>query len=148
MGHVAGRVAVATALLLAASYLLQAEDSRPFSAAQLPVAAVQLAPILTVQAGNGDREYFVSHRDIVPLGSSAISLPILMYHYIRKPPSIRADMLGFKLSVSPEDFEAQMDWLSANRFHPVNFNQVRAYFAGTTALTRPPRALTRARPPS
>ncbi|TME42264.1 MAG: polysaccharide deacetylase family protein [Chloroflexi bacterium] len=138
MGHVAGRVAVAAALLLATSYLLQADDSRPFSAAPLPVAAVQLAPILTVQAGNGDREYFVSHREVVPLGSPAISLPILMYHYVRKPPSIRTDMIGFKLSVSPEDFQAQMDWLYAHHYHPVNFNQARAYFAGSTALpTRP-----------
>jgi len=142
VGHVAGRVAAAAALLLATSYLLQADDSRPFSTAVLPVAAVQLAPILTVQAGSGDREYFVSHRDVVSLGSSVISMPILMYHYIRKPPSIRADMLGFKLSVSPEDFEAQMDWLSANRFHPVNFNQVRAYFAGTTALPSRPIVIT------
>jgi len=128
--------------LLATSYLLQADDSRPFSEAPLPVAAVQLAPILTVQAGNGDREYFVSHRDIVPLGSSAISLPILMYHYIRKPPSIRTDMLGFKLSVSPEDFQAQMDWLYANHYHPVNFNQSRAYFAGSTALPSRPIVIT------
>jgi len=137
VGHVAGRVAVAAALLLATSYMLQSDDSRPFSAAPLAVAAAPLPPILTVQAGNGDREYFVSRREIVPLGRASISLPILMYHYIRKPPSIRTDMIGFKLSVSPEDFQVQMDWLYANHYHAVNFNQARAYFAGTAAL--PPR---------
>jgi len=142
VGHVAGRVAVAAALVLATSYLLQADDSRPFSAPKHLVAAVEPAPLLTVQAGNGDREYFVSRREIVPLGSTSISLPILMYHYIRKPPSIRTDLLGYKLSVTPEDFQAQMDWLYANHYHPVNFNQVRAYFAGTSALPSRPVVIT------
>ncbi len=139
VGHVAGRVAVAAALVLATSYLLQADDSRSFSAPKHLAAAVEPAPLLTLQAGNGDREYFVSRREVVPLGSSAIRLPILMYHYIRQPPSIRTDQLGFRLSVSPEDFQAQMGWLYANGYHPVNFNQVRAYFAGLAPL--PPRPL-------
>jgi peptidoglycan/xylan/chitin deacetylase (PgdA/CDA1 family) len=35
-----------------------------------------------------------------------------------------------------------MDWLDANHFHPVNFNQARAYFAGTTALPSRPVVIT------
>jgi peptidoglycan/xylan/chitin deacetylase (PgdA/CDA1 family) len=134
---------VVAALLLATSFLLQADDSRPFlDRTTQHVATVQLAPILNVQAGNGGREYFTSRREIVPLGSAAVTLPILMYHYVRKPPSIKTDQLGFKLSVSPADFQGQMDWLYANHFHPVNFNQARAYFAGTTALPSRPVVIT------
>jgi len=123
MGHVAGRVGVAAALLLAGSYLVQADDSlaataRRAQAAGMPIATIQTAPILTVAAGSGDREYFISRHQIVPLGAPTIRLPILMYHYIRKPPSIRADPLGFKLSVSVADFESQMDWLHGHGYHP------------------------------
>jgi len=130
------------ALLLASCYLLQADDSRPFSQRTEHVATVQLAPILNVQAGNGDREYFISRREIVPLGSPSIRMPILMYHYVRTPPSIKTDQVGFRLSVSPADFQAQMDWLGSNHYHPVNFNQTRAYFAGTTALPSRPIVIT------
>ncbi len=137
MGSVAGRVGVATALLLATAYLLQMDDSLVARRALAAAAPVQAAPILTVQAGSGDREYFAAHHEVIPLGASTISLPILMYHYIRTPPPIRTDLLGFKLSVAPEDFQAQMDWLYVNHYHPVNFNQVRAYFEGTHTL--PPR---------
>ncbi|TMC54885.1 MAG: polysaccharide deacetylase family protein [Chloroflexi bacterium] len=146
MGHVAGRVGVAAALLLATSYLLQVDDSlavpRPAHAAGLAAVTVQVDPILTVRAGSGDREYFISRHQIVPLGAPTIRLPILMYHYIRKPPSIRADPLGFKLSVSAADFEAQMDWLHGHGYHPVNFNQVREYFNGVRPLPARPVVMT------
>jgi len=147
MGHVAGRVGVAAALLLAASYLVQADDSlaatvRPAQAAGLPIATIQTAPILTVAAGSGDREYFISRHQIVPLGAPTIRLPILMYHYIRKPPSIRADPLGFKLSVSVADFQTQMDWLHGHGYHPVNFNHVRDYFNGVRPLPARPIVMT------
>ncbi len=145
MGHVAGRVGIAVALLLATSYLLQMDDSlarpaRPVKAAT--VATVQVDPILTVRAGSGDREYFISRHSIVPFGSQALGLPILMYHYVRPLPSIRTDYLGYRLSVAPADFEAQMDLLHAQGYHPVNFNHVRDYFAGTAALPSKPVVIT------
>lgn len=145
MGHVAGRVGVAVALLLAASYLLQTDDSftpsaRPAQAAT--VATIQVDPILTVRAGSGDREYFVSRHSIVPLGSSALGLPILMYHYVRPLPSIRTDYLGYRLSVAPADFAAQMDLLHDQGYHPVNFNRVRDYFAGVAPLPSKPVVIT------
>jgi peptidoglycan/xylan/chitin deacetylase (PgdA/CDA1 family) len=148
MGHVAGRFVVAAALLLATSYLLQADDSlaaaaRPAQAAgALKVPVVQVDPILTVRAGSGDREYFISRHEIVPLGADSLRLPILMYHYVRKPPSSRVDPLGFKLSVAAADFQAQMDWLHAHGYHPVNFNEVRSYFAGARPLPSRPVVMT------
>ena len=97
--------------------------------------------MLTAQAGDG-REYFLRRHEVVPVGASILRLPILMYHYIRTPPSTRTDMLGYRLTVSPQDFQAQMDWLYANHYHPVTFDQVRAYFAGSMGLPSKPVVIT------
>lgn len=132
---------MAALLFLSTGYLLQAQDS-VLPAAAVPAAPVQLHPILSVQGGDGGREFFTSHHEVVPLGASEIRLPILMYHYIRRPPSIRVDPLGYRLSVAPEDFQAQMDWLYAHHYHPVNFDQIRAYFAGVRPLPARPVVIT------
>jgi peptidoglycan/xylan/chitin deacetylase (PgdA/CDA1 family) len=131
------------AMLLAASvYLLQTDDSAA-PPALLPVAkVVPVKPILTVQAGIAQREYFMSRHEVVPLGLYTLRLPILMYHYVRTPPSVHNDLLGYRLSVSPEDFKAQMDWLYANHYHPVTFEQLRLYFAGTQPLPSRPVVIT------
>jgi peptidoglycan/xylan/chitin deacetylase (PgdA/CDA1 family) len=133
---------IAALLVLATAYLLQADDSLlPAQASVTPASVVEM-PLLKAQAGAGGREYFVSRHEVVPVGAAVIDLPILMYHYIRTPPSPRDDWLGYKLSVSPDDFRAQMDWLYAHHYHPVNFDQVRAYFAGEQALPSRPIVLT------
>jgi len=138
---VATRVVMATLLLLSTGFLLQAQDTTlPAAPAGLPQPA-QLAPILSAHATDG-REYFARRHEVVPVGASILRLPILMYHYVRTPPSMRTDMLGYRLSVSPQDFEAQVDWLYANHFHPVTFDQVRAYFAGRVPLPSKPVLIT------
>ncbi|HSS61573.1 MAG TPA: polysaccharide deacetylase family protein [Candidatus Limnocylindrales bacterium] len=103
---------------------------------------MQIRPILDVQASGSGREYFMSRHEVVPIGASTVQLPILMYHYIRKPPSIRTDYLGYKLSVSPEDFTAQVQWLYANHYHTVTFDDIRAYFAGAAPLPSRPIVIT------
>lgn len=144
MGHVISRVAMTALLLLAIVYLLQADDMRQSAAAapSPPAVSLQLSPVVVAQADTGGREYFIRRSRVVPLGAPSVSLPILMYHYIRRPPSTRNDLLGFKLSVAPEVFEAQMDWLRTNGFHTVTFNHLRAYFAGTEALPSRPIVIT------
>ena len=132
---------MATLLVLSTGFLLQAQDSTLPAAPAAPRQPIQLAPILTAQAADG-REYFIRRHEVVPVGASMLRLPILMYHYIRTPPSTRTDMLGYRLSVSPQDFQAQMDWLYANHFHPVTFDQVRAYFAGRVPLPSKPVVVT------
>jgi peptidoglycan/xylan/chitin deacetylase (PgdA/CDA1 family) len=52
------------------------------------------------------------------------------------------DLMGFRLSVTPENFHAQMDWLAANGYHPVDFNDLRAYFAGSAPLPGKPVVIT------
>lgn len=137
-----GRATAVLILVVAAACILQLNDS---------VAAPKLAPsprnvvLGPLQAAQGDasgHEYFISRHQIIPLGARSIDLPILMYHYIRTPPSTRTDMLGFKLTVSPQDFQSQMGWLDANGYHPVDFNDVRAYFAGVSPLPTKPVIIT------
>lgn len=77
----------------------------------------------------------------IPLGRESIHVPILMYHYIRVNP-VPGDQLGANLSVTPQDFERQMDWLAANGYHPVDLADVRAYFAGRAPLPAKPVVLT------
>lgn len=78
---------------------------------------------------------------VVPLGRPALRVPILMYHYIRVNP-VPGDQLGFNLSVTPSDFEAQMDWLAGNGYHPIDLNDLRAYYAGQEPLPSRPIILT------
>lgn len=78
---------------------------------------------------------------VIPLGRAAIRVPILQYHYIRVNPN-PSDRLGYALSVTPQDFAAQMDWLAAHGYHPVNFTDLHAYFAGETPLPSRPVILT------
>ncbi len=134
------RAAAVLLTVLATGYLLQIGDQggRPVALQRIviPVQAQGVAPTTY------GREYFFTHLEVVPVGRRNITLPILMYHYVRNPPSLREDWLGYKLSVSPADFTAQMDWLSSHRFHPVDFNDVRAYFAGQQPLPANPVVIT------
>ena len=141
MGKAVGHMAAIAAALLAVAFALQLPDSTRLPATSAQGGAVP-SPMLVGQAQAGDREYFVNKRQFVPLGSSTIRLPILMYHYIRTPPSIRVDPLGYRLSVAPDVFQSQMDWLYVNGYHPVTFNQVRAYFSGAQPLPSKPVVIT------
>ena len=78
---------------------------------------------------------------VIPLGLSGIRVPILEYHYIRVD-SNRYDPLGFNLSVTPANFSAQMDWLASHGYHPVTFDDLRAYFQGRVRLPARPVVLT------
>jgi peptidoglycan/xylan/chitin deacetylase (PgdA/CDA1 family) len=129
------RAAAVVLTVAATGYVLQAAS--PVAAPRPATAAIRVTiPYLIPPTSN--HEYFISRLQVVPVGRRNITLPILMYHYIRTPPSTRTDLLGYKLSISPADFSIQMDWLARNGFHPVDFNDLRAYFAGRQPLpTRP-----------
>lgn len=57
------------------------------------------------------------------------SVPILMYHYIRVVTDPN-DTLGANLSVSPENFTKQLDYLAANNYQTISMQQLRDGFAG------------------
>jgi peptidoglycan/xylan/chitin deacetylase (PgdA/CDA1 family) len=84
---------------------------------------------------------FDQARPMVPLGRGTIQVPILMYHYIRDNP-VPGDRLGFDLSVTPADFNRQLEWLQSNGYHPVDFNDLRAYFDSQKPLPSRPVILT------
>ena len=99
-------------------------------------------PVSLSGTPGGRRHVVVTHDWVIPVGRRYISVPILMYHYIRTPPSILMDRLGFDLSVSPADFSRQMDWLAGHGYHPITLDSLRAYFAGREALPIRPVVIT------
>jgi peptidoglycan/xylan/chitin deacetylase (PgdA/CDA1 family) len=119
-------------------------DSGMVSSPALP-SAPQLAgqsPGSSGTAGGGHRRVVVTHEWVIPAGRRSISVPILMYHYIRTPPSALTDRLGYNLSVKPSDFSRQMAWLDDNGYNPVTLNDLRAYFTGRQELPSKPVVIT------
>ncbi len=127
------------ALVAAGFLLLQIGDST--AVPEAPAAILEKQAPFGMAAGT-DHEFFLTHTRVIPIGRASISLPILMYHYIRPAPSIYLDRLGYRLTVTPDDFRGQMDWLSVNGYHPVDFNDLRAYFGGLTSLPSKPLVIT------
>ena len=70
-----------------------------------------------------------------------LTVPILMYHYIRVGPGAR-DPLGASLSVSPRDFAAQMAALKRTGVHTVSLGDVVAALGGGRRLPAHPVVLT------
>ena len=110
-----------------------------------PVSRAELASPVdnypSLQAAGGNRDN-TANRSVVPFGHSSLELPILMYHYIRTPPSRQTDLIGYNLSVSPTVFTAEMDWLSEHGYHPVTFNDVRLYWQHVQRLPSKPVIIT------
>jgi len=73
-------------------------------------------------------------------GQPSLRVPMMMYHYVRTVG--HGDQQGYALSVTPQDFGAQMDWLTAHDYHPVLVRQVVAYLQGRGSLPAHPVALT------
>ncbi len=132
-------------LLLAGFCILQATGVSGTSPAAV-LASTRTRPVLgnplpPVGPARAEWEIFPTRHDLIPVGRSSIYLPILMYHYVRTV-AIAQDFLGFKLSVTPADFQAQMDALAAGSYHPVDFADVRAYFGGWRPLPSKPVVIT------
>ena len=141
-----GRVGAGTLVLLACFCVVQAGSAIGVTPALAQTRAQARAPILSdplrvTQTDRTEWEVFPSPRYVVPLGRPALNLPILMYHYIRTVPAI-TDALSFDLSVTPARFQEQMDWLAANGYHTVDFDDVRAYFGGQRPLPAKPIVIT------
>ncbi|MDQ2939336.1 MAG: polysaccharide deacetylase family protein [Actinomycetota bacterium] len=132
------RAAAVVLTTLATAYILQAQDW----AATTTTPPVRLLGDFEDAAPADIQQSFLSPLEVVPLGRHNIAMPILTYHYVRQPPPMQTDLVGYRLSVSPADFAAQMDWLAAHGFHPVDYNDVRAYFAGTRPLPARPVVIT------
>jgi peptidoglycan/xylan/chitin deacetylase (PgdA/CDA1 family) len=106
------------------------------------------APALPAQSagpddfGRASRSVLSARESVVPFGRTTLELPILMYHYIRVPPSPRRDLVGFNLSVAPAVFAQQMDWLEAHGYHTVTFEDLRRYWRRQEPLPARPVIVT------
>jgi peptidoglycan/xylan/chitin deacetylase (PgdA/CDA1 family) len=74
-----------------------------------------------------------------PRGTTVI--PILMYHYVRTVAD-PGDTIGINLSVTPEKFAAQMQYLADQGYTTLTMAEVRAILAGELPLPPKPIALT------
>lgn len=133
-----GRAVAALAMVASAGYIVLVSDSTAppaFPRATPPGLSAGVAPA----AG---RDYYTMHESVVPYGLKTLELPILMYHYVRVPPSRKTDMLGYNLSVPPSVFTAQMDWLSVHGYHSVTFEDLRRYWQRVSPLPSKPVIIT------
>lgn len=74
-----------------------------------------------------------------PTPAYLIDVPVLMYHYIRTVENPDQDKVGFRLSVTPEDFEAHMKYLWENRYRTISPNEL--INALTTKTPLPPKSV-------
>ena len=127
-------------LVAGIGYVLQLDDTPVIPTPAAVASSADYYPRVT--EAPGDRDYTTTHRSIVPFGRSVLQLPILMYHYIRTPPSPYRDLIGYNLSIAPSVFNSQMDWLYENGYHTVTFNDVRLYWQHVEPLPSKPVIIT------
>ncbi len=77
----------------------------------------------------------------VPLGPH-LTVPILYYHYIRTIAPTPPNMLGFRLSIPPALFAAQMALLHVEGAHTITLATLMAALAGKASLPPHPVVLT------
>jgi peptidoglycan/xylan/chitin deacetylase (PgdA/CDA1 family) len=113
-----------------------------------PQVAVFSTPSTLPLVGTGDGSqphqrdtHHVVFSAYIPAGRTDISVPILLYHYIRDLPPT-ADRLSYDLSVTVADFTAQMDWLAAHDYHPITMEALDAYFTKREPLPSRPLVIT------
>ncbi len=68
-------------------------------------------------------------------------VPILMYHYVGVPPP-DSDKVRMDLTVSPDAFETQMDFLAINGYHPIRLAELADFLLGGPPLPDKPIVLT------
>lgn len=103
--------------------------------------APMLVPTPTYYTNESAPRYAPVSSGYIPLGRTEISVPILMYHYIGDLP-LPYDQLTYNLTVTPEHFTQQMDYLKKNGYHPITFDDLRAYFSGQQVLPSRPVVIT------
>jgi peptidoglycan/xylan/chitin deacetylase (PgdA/CDA1 family) len=70
--------------------------------------------------------------------SATRTIPVLMYHYVRDVDA-ELDPVGYRLSVSPATFAAQLEWLSQEGYTPVRMDRAAACLRGEQQC--PPQAI-------
>jgi len=73
--------------------------------------------------------------------SWTLMVPILMYHYISAPPA-DADVYRIDLSVTPDNFRAQLAWLRDNGYTAIDYYDLTMAIVGYSELPEKPVLLT------
>jgi len=81
-----------------------------------------------------------SNNNAAVLGIST-TVPVLMYHYIRVNPNPK-DVVGFNLSVTPDNFAAQMDYLVQHGYHSISLDELGATLLSGAKLPDKPFVIT------
>lgn len=149
--HALGRVIAVSMIALAAIALVQALlNANLVRSVYARPATVMPARLGSMPAGAPEKtgatfwEAFPpgANDPVVAPGRHVVNVPIFMYHYIQEPPDQRADPIGYGLSVRPEEFRRQMDYLDEHGYHPVTLADLRAYLQGQASLPDKPVVLT------
>jgi len=147
-------------LLLSFAFLklgdrLFAQDSFPFAKYAYRVAyllnpfnlglekRIQASDVLNTERSEESEETAVD-KNIAYKGVSKINVlgasttvPVLMYHYIRVNPN-QDDKVGFRLSVSPQNFAAQMNYLAQQGYHTISLDDLGGFFFSHASLPSKP----------
>ena len=70
-----------------------------------------------------------------------LRVPILMYHYVSVPPP-DADKYRLDLSVTPANFQAQLEYLAREGYHPVRLSDLGEFLLNGSPLPTKPIAIT------
>ncbi|NJM08921.1 polysaccharide deacetylase family protein [Candidatus Gracilibacteria bacterium] len=105
--------------------VIAADDPAFFAIADAQIAPTPLAPERPQRILTRDPGY----------------IPILMYHYIREVDE-DADPIGYRLSVRPDRFEEQLQWLRAEGYTALRMSDLFACLRGQRACPPRPVALT------
>lgn len=72
---------------------------------------------------------------------AGVTIPVLMYHYIRVNPDPN-DRVGFNLSVTPDNFDSQMEYLSTHGYHAINLDELGSALLSQAPLPAKPIVIT------
>ena len=85
--------------------------------------------------------FHIAPIDMNKLYSPCVTVPVIMYHHIQD--GATAKKLGQGgLSVSPDWFRKQMEYVKAKGYTPINLSQISDFFDSGTALPKKPIAIT------
>ena len=65
-----------------------------------------------------------------------VRVPILVYHYVANNPNLK-DKARDSLSVSPDKFEAQMNYLSQNGYTPISLDTMYGVYNNQASVSKP-----------
>lgn len=84
----------------------------------------------------------IAKLSIPPNFGRSLKVPILMYHYIGANPNPGKDLARDNLSVTPDEFEKQLDYLNVQGFNSISLDTLYAGLKGTISLPPKPMVLT------